>query len=124
MMSRSDQYIGLTNKAKQFLQHIKDSKNFIKEEYVEIGSQAFNSEPLMGIKIWVKPDIPSVNVEEYYITNIQEDPWSSGPMYFCNLKHFIVKASGQVLELKECYSWYNDPMIPHQYNIEAGSKNI
>ncbi len=47
---RSDQEIGLTERARTFLDKLKQSNKFIKEEFMILDSYAFSDKKVMGKK--------------------------------------------------------------------------
>ncbi len=121
---RSDQEIGLTERARIFLGKLKNSDEFIKEEFIILDSYAFSDQKVMGKKIWINPD-SKVNKEEYFEETIQFIKWSSGPMYFTCLKHIIIKEmNSQILELGNCYEWTKDPMITREFDYKLGAYNL
>lgn len=121
---RSDQVIGLTARAKVYIENLRKSDRFIREEKIEIGNFAFDEQKVVGVKIYLKSQY-SANKEEYFEEIIQMEPWSSGPMYFTCLKHVIVKEmNSQVLELGKCYEWTKDPMIEGEFDYSLGAYNL
>lgn len=122
---RTEQIIGFTKKAQNFINTIKESKNFISISEISLGEVLpFSQETLQGIRIDVKPKYPDVNKCEYFVQKIQMSPWSSGPMYFYHFDHFIEKQCGQIISLGQCYSWVKDPLITTEYNEEEGTFNL
>lgn len=85
-MSRSTQYIGLTNLAKEVVQ------DAYKVEPIDNNIGMFD-EGIPLRRFFRHPDCPDVN--EYYLYEevVQDAPWSSGPMYFTCLHWYIKKLS-------------------------------
>lgn len=73
-MSRSNQYIGMHKKAREFYNHLKQTGTVSKAEYI-IAYQAFGDDPITG-REEIKID------DRIYREVLQCDPWSSGPMFF------------------------------------------
>lgn len=120
---RSDQEIGLTDRAKIFLNTLKENGKIIREEKVDIAEYAFSENKVVGVKIWIEPEY-NANKEEYFEETLQTVIWSSGPMYFTCLKHVIVKQmNNQVIELGKCYEWTRDPMVKY-FDPKIGAYNL
>lgn len=120
---RSDQYIGLTKRAKLFLSQQKESGIVEREEFFKLTDAAFDSNPIMGKRVWVKPKGIKVQ-EEYFEEFLQAAPWSSGPMYFTCLRHVVVLKTGETEERDMLYQWYVDPLIRNGYDQESGGMNV
>jgi predicted small secreted protein len=122
---RTEQIIGFTKKAQNFIQTIKNSKYFSSiSEITLVKELPFSNQPLTGIIIDVQPTGPEVNQREYFVQKIQMTPWSYGPMYFFHFEHFIEKKCGQIISLGECYSWVRDPLLLTEYDQAEGTFNL
>lgn len=80
-MSRSTQYIGLTEKAEKMTEQwdkVDDSENWM--------GGMFGEEVSLGE--WRRPD------GKYVREVLQADPWSGGPMIFTCLSVFLIRAKG------------------------------
>lgn len=75
-MSRSDQYVGMTKQANDFIDRLKSELNAICET-CKVCDQAFNPDPIHGDKITIG--------DRTYKEELQMEPWSSGPMYFTHV---------------------------------------
>lgn len=108
-MSRSDQWIGKTKAGEEFWQNL---KNNIKPEKIVIGSYAFNvPDEIYGERI--------VEGEIIYEEHIQMEPWSSGPMYFINIKK---KEKGK--KNKYLFDWKYDSRLDMEFDYEKGTYNV
>lgn len=76
-MSRSDQYIGLTNDAKEFVKTLEHAGFYSIEG-------AFYNQIELGV--WASKDKGPNGHYTIYIEKVQNAPWSSGPMYFTHLE--------------------------------------
>lgn len=115
-MTRTTQYIGLTDRAKQWLEEIgavpvKDSQNKtfgMFEEDVPLGE-------------WTNPRDSRMSIKEV----LQASPWSSGPMLFTclEIRHFHCHPDGSPYQV---YTWFIDPMISYsqEYDPSTGGYNI
>lgn len=121
---RQDQYIGLTNAAKQFIKYMKNSDKFKKfeEENIILTNNTLCSQPIMGKQYTFFYNDDSVNLKSIYIETIQQIAWSGGPMYFTFLTHKIIKREDKSeIIMGEYYEWITDPMVENEYNIENGT---
>lgn len=75
-MSRSDQYIGLTRRAQEFVKGLEH----VGEHCI---SGAFDNQ--IGLGAWVSKKPNPNGLYVIYIEVVQKAPWSSGPMYFTRL---------------------------------------
>lgn len=75
-MSRQDQYIGLTKKARELMDKIIRNPKSICETHITCYT-AFGDFPIYGDKITL--------CDRIYQEEIQCIPWSSGPMYFLHI---------------------------------------
>ena len=108
-MSRSDQYIGLTKNAENFLYWARKNKNFFEFDHILLNSDETlcgHCFPGQNIRIFMNDD-----VNEYidFVEKVQYDPWSSGPMYFTCLEGFLKKKMGQYDSIGEFFEWVNSP---------------
>jgi hypothetical protein len=125
-MSRTETIVGVTALADNFISVITNSEKFISSEIVVSDILLPFSNTLIEVrKFNLKPSsFPDINECEYFIESLQHNPWASGPLYFFNIKHFLVKKCGQTLFLGDCYSWIKDPLLQHAYDKSSGSLNI
>ncbi len=125
-MSRTETIVGTTALADIFISVITNSENFISQEVIDSDViLPFSNNCLKLRKFNMKPsEFTEVNELEYFIESVQHDPWNSGPFYFFNIKHFLVKKSGQILCLGDCYSWVKDPLLKYPYDKSNGTMNI
>jgi len=107
---RTDQYIGLTSDALNFVKGMK-----AKEYQIE---GAWNPITLLIYEQDCKND--PVNEKHIYIEVVQVSPWSSGPMYFTHLRHQLVKKCGQIVEMSYLFSWVCDPNITNEFDVVNG----
>ncbi len=112
---RSDQYIGLTDRAREF---VKDAEVI---ETRQIGA-AFDS---VSGKVYKLPTPKGPNVAWIAKEEIQISPWSSGPMFFTHLHIFLIKECGQEIDEGYAYSWVWDPILSEEeFNSEKGTYNL
>ena len=110
-MSRTDQWIGLTNSGISFISKLlSDPKcKLIKKEYRLLVNlqESLTSQQFDGIYIEFADTTPNSTNEKYIIEEIiQENPWSGGPMYYtCLLYSCVKKLDNQKLELSKLYEW-------------------
>lgn len=102
-MSRSTQYIGLTTLAHSIVSNNTGKKPF------EMATGMFD-EPVVG-HIFHMPVPEGPNTAFYYKEEVQDMPWSSGPMIFTRLRAFLVKESGQVVDMGTVADWVRDPNL-------------
>ncbi len=107
-MSRSDQYIGLTHDAVNYLASI--GANLVRQYTIE---GAWNDITLAVYERHFPDD--NVNLLERYTEVVQESPWSSGPMYFTNLKWELIKKKqpNEPIEMGYIYSWSVAPDLKY-----------
>lgn len=128
-MSFQDQYVGLNQSALDFINTLKKSKDFIREEYVEVCEDSEHSQ-IMGTKILLKTKNPEKYIEEYYVEILQAVPKSSVNMYFTCLRHVGVKPipSGksrpELENLGELYQWEEDKKFNTEYDLSVGKFNV
>lgn len=125
-MSRTETLVGITALADNFVSVITNSENFISQEIINSDEiLPFSNTCLKLRKFNIKPsEFVDVNELEYFIESVQHVPWASGPFYFLNIKHFLVKKSGQTLFLGDCYSWVKDPLLKQPYDKSNGTMNM
>jgi hypothetical protein len=120
-MSRTTQYIGLTNAANSWLKINalqETSKNFVM-------CYGMFDEDVLGVECDIKPlyndnKINPVN-KRYFVREVEQDsPWSSGPMIFTRLELFIEKTSGQIISLGYIFDWVKNPEVTNEYDSEKG----
>jgi len=122
---RSEQIVGFTAKAENFIKTMKTRTEFISLCSFQMDEVLpFSNEHLQGFIIEVKPSYPSVNRREYYIQKVQMVPWSSGPMYFFHFEHYLEKHEGQVINLGDCFSWVRDPLLTTEFDTKEGTFNL
>ena len=128
-MSFQDQYVGLTQSAQDFISSLKESKEFIREEYIEVCEDSEHT-PVTGIKIIVTPKDSSKHTEEYYVEELQTVPDSSVKMYFTCLRHIGVKPiqSGrsrpELEDLGASHKWTEDNKFTSEYDVVVGKYNV
>lgn len=117
-MSRSDQFIGLNKKAWKFIFELMGNFDFDEDEFKMLnGNQTLcNPKGFPGYKIRI---FYNDNVNEYgdFIETIQEEIWSSGPMYFTCLKYYLKKKSGQYIDMGNYCQWVKVPMFAMKNKI-------
>ena len=111
-MSRSTQYIGLTDAAEEWV------KGAIGTEQYPMTRGMFD-EPIMGT-IYHMPAPEGPNKELIAKEVVQAEPWSSGPMIFTHLELILVKECGQMLKHGFIYSWVEDPTCKSEFNSAKG----
>ena len=115
-MSRSTQYIGLTQKAKDYVK-----THAIKKEKI-IVCQGMFDEPVYGNRYHFPPPA-GPNKGLYYTEIPQETPWSSGPMIFTYLKGTLIKEGGEELSYGYIFEWIHNPELKEihiEYDIDNG----
>lgn len=111
-MSRTTQYIGLTNDARNYV------KNAISIEQYEMTTGMFN-EPVMG-NIYYLPPLLGLDKELIAKEVVQFTPWSSGPMIFTHLQFILVKEDNSKCDCGYYYSWVQNPLITNEFDVERG----
>ena len=109
---RTTQYIGLTMDA---LNYVKDA---FKVEVIPRMTCGMFGEDIPGSRYYIKSryDNTWILTEE-----VQDSPWSSGPMIFTHLRVEIIRENGTRFELgNHLFSWIFDPTITCEYDIERG----
>lgn len=107
-MSRSDQYIGLNKSGEDLINKIKETGCL--QETCFLCNQAFNDYPLHGIKLVTK--------KSTYIEELQDELWSSGPMYFT---HIAVYSNQTGKLIGYMCSWKEDKNLKYDYDYESGT---
>ena len=111
-MSRSTQFIGLTQEAEDFVKGLKslpsDNKTF----------GMFGED--IPLRRWeLHPKLKGMNTSEEYIQCIreiqQEAPWSSGPMIFTCLE--VDLSNGFIYKI---FEWVHNPLVENEYDKEKG----
>ena len=103
-MSRTDQYIGLTSAASNYLGSIGAERT----KTYEIEG-AWNT---ITLSVYEKKLEDGVNLFERFTEEVQESPWSSGPMYFTHLKRELIKVADQEpIDMGYIYSWVVAPEL-------------
>ena len=110
-MSRSDQYIGLTNAGWNFLKNFPD-KEIVEKRTIKICDQAFNPWPIEGTEIRTKDRI--------YKEELQCEPWSSGPMYFLHIGIYTTKNK----LIGHMFSWKEDRSLDCEFDNFEGTFNV
>lgn len=117
-MSRSDQYIGLNQKAWDFISELTKQFDYERDNFNIIdGNNTFcEPEGFTGYKIRV---FYNDNVNEYgdFVETIQEEIWSSGPMYFSCLQYYLKKKYGQYIDMGSYCQWIKVPMFAIWDNV-------
>lgn len=106
-MSRTTQYIGLNEYAKNFV------RNAIKTEIIPNMATGMFDEPIEGTRYYM-PVPKGPNTSYYFDEEVQAEPWSSGPMIFTCLRGHLVKECGQVIDMDENFCWMLDPSLEGQ----------
>lgn len=110
-MSRSTQYIGLNDYAREYV------ASAIKDEVYEMTTGMFE-ESVYG-HIYTLPANENGNViEAREVVDIV--PWSSGPMVFTYLQLTLVRPNGGREEFGHAYKWMLDPMLKGEYDAATG----
>lgn len=128
-MSFQDQYVGLTQSAQDFITNLKTSKEFIREEYIEVCEDSEHT-PVTGIKIILKPKDSSKHIEEYYVEELQAIPDSTVNMYFTCLRHVGVKpiqsgrTRSELEDLGASHQWTEDKTFTSEYDVGIGKYNV
>lgn len=115
-MTRTTQYIGLTNAAKKYISNARR----VEKHVIGMG---IGYEDVHGSIYYLDPPNGS-NVEMKLVEEVQEAPWSSGPMFFTHLKYYLIKESGQEVDCGFIYSWVVDPVLSgtdQEFDEEAGT---
>lgn len=120
-MSRSDQWIGLTDTAAEFINQLRET---YKEDLIETNIVLVpSSETLCGVTdfhgvqlVYNDKDLKSPNSQYIIREKIQCAPWSSGPMYFTCLEYLCVKRidNKEVMLIPELFGWVQ--VIPSNFN--------
>lgn len=121
---RTDQYIGLTDDAKEFLKKCLETGGSKEEQFVLVPADqsAFGNE-FYGRRVTVFTPDDKANVCFIYEETVQMAPWSSGPMYFTCLKYYIVKRCNNEKWDAETllFEWvYNPNMRDVEYDPAKG----
>lgn len=109
-MSRSDQYIGLTKRAEDYLDFIRDNYTCDVEKFELVPPEGTLAcaYPIEGnlVRMYYNHNIIS-DVNEYFEfrEEIQYEPWSSGPMYFTRLRGFLKKKNEQIINMGTYFDW-------------------
>jgi hypothetical protein len=112
-MARSTQYIGLTNKAKDWL-----SQN----GFIEVPNPEQNSLGMFDEHIPLGMWKGKLRGRKVIIKEIcQEIPWSSGPMIFTNLVIYLFNPDESEVKLGSIFEWVHDPDVKGEYNPSAGT---
>lgn len=111
---RTDQFIGLTKKAQEFVKDLEELPNARK-----ILEGAFGNNFELGA--WEMPSKENSPVEEYIIREIlQASPWSSGPMFFTCLEvDFQNGARIQIYQWIDVLNYYGP-----EFDREKGEKCV
>ena len=111
-MSRSTQYIGLTQDAKNWVRSAIEVKQF------EMTLGMFD-EPVMGAE-YIMPAPRGPNKCLIAREKVQDCQWSSGPMIFTHLELILVKESGQEIQEGYAFSWVLNPELRGEYDPVKG----
>lgn len=127
-MSRSDQYIGLTKDAEEFLDNLVKNKNAKREKIVlvpEEGTLCFGCD-ITGDSVTEMHDDDSANICTIYTECLQHVMWSSGPMYFTHIMAKIIKRYDptNAVEYGPLFSWVNNPMVNGEVDPIKGHYNL
>jgi hypothetical protein len=112
-MSRSTQYIGLNNLARNYV------KSALSVEKYEMTEGMFD-EKIMG-HIYHMPVPKWPNKEYIFKEVVQFTAWSSGPMIFTHLQCTLVKEIGQVCDMGEYFSWMKIVDEDAEYDPDMGT---
>ena len=104
-MSRSTQYIGLNDYAKEWV------KKAVKTDTYEMTTGMFE-EPVLG-RIYTMPTEKYGNAIVAKEV-VQASPWSSGMMIFTHLELTLVRESGEEEGFDTAFSWMADPSVASQ----------
>ena len=115
-MSRSDQYIGLTDDAKTYV------AKAVKSERKVLCPGAFIEKIVGEVFHLPPPEGPNKAIIAEEV--LQANPWSSGPMYFTNLKLTLVKEDGAELDMGLAFSWVYNPGLEDEFDPVKGHFNL
>lgn len=129
-MSSSDLYVGLTKEAQSFIDKLKEQDNFLVEELIEVCENS-EHDSVTGVRVKVKPQNPEKHSQEYYLEEIQAQPYSMGThTFFTHLRHVAVRHTTKVGEkpviddLGVVYAWTEDRNYDSEFDYEKGLFNI
>jgi len=111
-MTRSTQYIGLNNLARDYV------KNALSVEKYEMTEGMFDEKIMGRIYHMSVPEGP--NKEYIFKEVVQFTAWSSGPMIFTHLQCTLIKEIGQVCDMGEYFSWMHVPDSDVEYDPDLG----
>ena len=100
-MSRTDQYIGLTNDAQAYV------KQAMSVETYEIEG-VWNK---ITLRVYHMPPPEGPNKEFICREVVQDTPWSSGPMYFTCLEATLVKDDKSECEMGKWFELVVNPTV-------------
>ena len=102
---RETQYIGLTDAAKAYVK-----KQQITSESTYNMTLGLGDEVVYGqIVELASPSGPNKLMR--LVEEVQDEPWSSGPMIFTHWHRFLIKESGQEIDMGYILSWVLDPDV-------------
>lgn len=110
-MARTDQWIGLTDAAAEFLDQLREvyGGDIVETKIVLVPKESTlcSETDFTGIQLtYTDKDTKSVNSHYIIREKVQYNPWSSGPMYFTCLEYLCVKRLGDELMLvPELFGW-------------------
>jgi hypothetical protein len=107
-MSRSNQYVGLTLDALNYV-----SKRAISRKTVVLEQGMFD-EDILGSE-WTLPAPEGPNKALILREKVQIAPWSSGPMFFTFLESILVKECGQEVDMGEYFQWVCNPELGEEH---------
>lgn len=112
-MSRTDQWVGLTDKANAYIHFIKEKYKgrLISEKILLVGKDiSLCGDEFYGTQLTFQ-ELDDNSPNSHYIIRekIQMTPWSSGPMYFTCLSYACVKRldKSEVQLHNDMYQWIN-----------------
>lgn len=110
-MSRSTQFIGLTERGQKFvesLERVSSNKHATDMFGEDIPLGCWNPPKEYGLKATFIQEV------------VQEVVWSSGPMIFTRLDIEFHKSDGQVFTIP-CFEWTHDPGIEAEFSYAIGA---
>ncbi len=111
-MARTDQWIGLTDTATEFLDQLREvyGEDIVESKIVLVPKESTlcSETDFTGIQLtYIDKDTKSANSHYIIREKVQYDPWSSGPMYFTCLEHLCIKRldGKEVMLVPDLFGW-------------------
>jgi hypothetical protein len=123
-MGRSAQHIGLNGRAEALLDYLFGKEGWPTKRYQHVEGM-FGEEDGFWLRQWVVPKGPLNEYDKDVLLRevVQEEPWSSGPMFFTCLelvlKNQVINTDGSLGDsVERLTEWMLDPMV--KYDCEFG----